>query len=111
MTGTDPVTGRLWKALSPKYLYYKTTPRLVSRGPNKGRKAGGYSSTPLTRTGALLGSIHAEYPRRTRIYIGTDVPYGRFHQLGKGVPKRRFLGVSNPNRLRIASTIRRFLEG
>lgn len=57
------------------------------------RRARGGTGT-LFDTGRLFHSIQAYRVGANERDIGTDVPYGRKHQLGIGVVQRRFLGIS-----------------
>lgn len=73
--------------------------------------AHGYSDRPLVRTGRLRGSVtEAGHPDAVwqatpkTIRIGTSVPYGVYHQTGRGVPRRRFLFIT-PNALKALGTI------
>jgi phage gpG-like protein len=54
----------------------------------KPRKDG--SSKPLNDTGRLKGSITSNASALEAI-IGTNVAYGKYHQLGLGSPQRAFL--------------------
>lgn len=60
------------------------------------RRRGGTGT--LFDTGRLFHSIQAYRIGANERDIGTDVPYGRKHQLGIGVVTRRFLGVSEDDR-------------
>lgn len=62
---------------------------------SKVRKAGRGGGT-LFNTGRLFHSIQEYAESLTTRYIGTDVPYGKYHQFGtRTLPRREFLGVSN----------------
>lgn len=58
------------------------------------RRARGGTGT-LFDTGTLFHSIQAYTAGPDSREIGTDVPYGGYHQYGIGQVKREFLGVSD----------------
>ncbi len=92
-TKTDP-NGRPWKPLSAITLM-----RRNGRG-------GGI----LVDWGDLFHSIsyHAE---RSSVQVGTDRHYGKYHQMGWGVPKRSFLGISQQDQADITDLINDFMAG
>ncbi len=57
------------------------------------------SDKPLIDTGILRNSINSQATRRT-IRFGTNVPYARTHQFGRGaIPARPFLPIDTSGRL------------
>ncbi len=51
----------------------------------------GYSHLPLTMTGDLRRSITSRVTRN-RLFVGTSIPYAKYHQFGtRHIPKRTFL--------------------
>lgn len=71
----------------------------------------GQSSRPLHATGALEDSLrpggrgNVSELDASGLKYGTSVFYARFHQQGKGVPRRRVISVGKPVRLRIAQIV------
>lgn len=57
------------------------------------RRIGGGTGT-LFNTGRLFRSIQLASSTGNQRFIGSDVPYGRFHNEGIGQEKRVFLGFS-----------------
>lgn len=59
------------------------------------RRAGGGTGT-LYETGHLFRSVQLAAKGADYRIIGTDVPYGKFHQFGtRLLPRRSFLGVND----------------
>jgi phage gpG-like protein len=74
----------------------------IARKAAKGRED---PSRILYDTGALMHSVtDADGDNAVRLstpdymIFGTTVPYGRFHQRGEGVPRRRFLELTEHDR-------------
>lgn len=65
----------------------------------------------LTQTARLRRSIRFE-ARDSSVLVGTDVPYGRYHQEGtaRGLPARPFLGVNMANERQILQLVDIFLQ-
>lgn len=59
------------------------------------KKRARYSPKPLVRRGARglegLVAVQVMDKSRVRVSVPASVGYGRYHQLGEGVPRRRFL--------------------
>ena len=84
--------GVSWKQLSPERLKQK-----------KGR--GGI----LVDRGDLMRSITG-HATAVSAEVGTDRPYGKYHQMGWGVPQREFLGLSEEDILDIQDLLNDFME-
>lgn len=56
------------------------------------RAAQGYGGDTLFKTGRLFHSIQLASSTQSERFIGTDVPYGWYHQRGKDDMFRPFLG-------------------
>lgn len=84
--------GVSWKQLSPERLRQK-----------KGR--GGI----LVDRGDLMRSITG-HATAVSAEVGTDRPYGKYHQMGWGVPQREFLGLSEEDVLDIQDLLNDFME-
>lgn len=70
----------MWKGLKPATVKFKASH--------------GYSSLPLTRSGALQRSVTFVVRGKNRLAIGTSIPYGATHQFGdpkRNIPKRPYL--------------------
>ena len=64
----------------------------------------------LTLTGRLRRSIRFEATEDS-VDIGTDVPYGRYHQDGtRDLPRRSFLGISPRDERQIRDLVEEFFE-
>ena len=99
-SGKDPSTGKRFQKLADSTIN--------SRRRFKGRSDEQFfkpNRSNLTLTGQLLSSVKAILPKGKPIIIISptgrrddgerNVTIGKFHQTGKGVPMRRFLGVSD----------------
>jgi len=94
----DPVTHKKWKPLSPETIR--------QRRYGKGKRR----IKILVDTRTLQRSVHANPPKKTSVTIGTPLVYGRNHQLGSTVPRRRFLGVDREGMIEIQRIMRKYLE-
>lgn len=89
-----------WSPLSPRYAAWK---------------ARHYPGAPiLVRTGELRRTL-TEGPEVRVIaphdaWIGSAVPYGRFHQAGDGVPRRRPVEMPESERREWVRIVQRFLR-
>jgi len=92
-TETDPY-GNRWQPNSP---------RTIAR-----KRAEGRILKTLQSTGRLRAGISYKADR-TSVVIGTNVDYAAKHQLGQGVPKREFLGVSQKDTQEILVIMSSFL--
>lgn len=92
-TKTDP-DGRPWKPLS-----WVTLMRRQGRG-------GGI----LVDWGDLFRSISYQADSNS-VTVGTDRHYGKYHQMGWGVPQRAFLGLSYQDKQDITDMINDFIAG
>ena len=81
-----------WKQLAPETIEAK-----------KGR--GGI----LVDHGDLMSHITA-HATAVSAEVGTDRPYGKYHQMGWGVPQREFLGLSEDDVLDIQELLNDFME-
>lgn len=90
-TKKDP-DGIGWQQLSPERLEQK-----------KGR--GGI----LVDYGDLMKSI-TSHATAVSVEVGTDRPYGKYHQMGWGVPERKFLGLSDDDFADIRELLNDYLE-
>jgi len=89
-----------WPALSPAYAAWKQAH---------------YSGRPiLVLTGDLERSLTdgpaVRVIRPDRMWIGSDVAHGRYHQLGDGVPQRRPIDLPEDERRQWARHVQRFLR-
>lgn len=84
--------GVAWQELSPETIERK-----------KGR--GGI----LVEYGDLMRSITG-HATAVSAEVGTDRPYGKYHQMGWGVPQREFLGLSEDDVLDIQDLLNDFME-
>ncbi len=91
---TDPY-GNKWQPNSP---------RTIAR-----KRAEGRIQKVLQSTGRLRAGISYKADRDS-VVIGTNVSYAAKHQLGQGVPKREFLGVSQKDNEEIAIILATFLS-
>jgi phage gpG-like protein len=75
-------------------------------GPWPPTRRGG---TALVDTGRLRGSItHAVFPDEVR--VGTNVHYGKYHQMGTSrIPRRMFLGPSEKDKSELQNVIESFI--
>ena len=82
-------------------------PATIERKRNaKGNLRGGI----LVDRGDLRKSI-TYFASTQSVTVGTDRPYGQYHQSGtKHMPARRFLGLSEADKTEINDFIRHFLE-
>lgn len=58
------------------------------------KKRASYGGKTLVKTGRLRQSIKILKVSKNLASMGTDVPYGRKHQIGDGFPVRQFVGHS-----------------
>lgn len=91
---TNP-DGIPWKPNSPGIRAYK--------------KSKGYILKVLQATGKMRGSINYAVSGN-RLVVGTNVSYAYKHQLGVGVPKREFLGISEVNNKAIIEILDSYLS-
>lgn len=84
--------GVTWQALAPETVRQKN-----------GR--GGI----LVDRGDLMRSITA-HATAVSAEVGTDRPYGKYHQMGWSVPQREFLGLSEDDVLDIQDLLNDFME-
>lgn len=89
----DP-QGNPWKPNAPSTIAQK--------------KAQGRINKILQNTGRLRDGFSYK-TSRDRVTIGTNVNYASKHQLGQGVPKREFLGVSKEDEREIIAILDEFL--
>ena len=89
----DP-SGTRWQANSPRTINQK--------------RAQGRILKTLQSTGRLRASI-AYQATKDRVVVGSNVSYAAKHQLGRGVPQREFLGVSQSDRQEIVGILTTFL--
>lgn len=90
-TKKDP-DGVDWQQLAPETIERK-----------KGR--GGI----LVEYGDLMRSI-TSHATAVSAEVGTDRPYGKYHQMGWGVPQREFLGLSEDDMADIQELLNDFME-
>lgn len=97
------LNGPGWKALADTTVALKA--------------AAGMDARILRRTGELEraltsagGSVEVGLTSsRTELAFGTDVPYARFHQYGKGVPKRELIDLRPATVERMSSTVQGYV--
>ncbi|MBD1995307.1 phage virion morphogenesis protein [Leptolyngbya sp. FACHB-541] len=89
-TETDPY-GIRWEPLSAYTLSFKAQNTRILK--------------ILQSTGRMRSSITYQ-ATASRVVIGTNVKYARKHQLGRGVPRRQFLGVGPRLRVKIVVLLR-----
>lgn len=87
-------SGVSWAQLSPATIRAR-----------KGRGGG-----ILVDRGDLFRSI-TFYATGDSVTVGTDRHYGEYHQMGWGVPKRSFLGISQQDQADITDLINDFMAG
>lgn len=93
--------GRSWKRWSPNYA--KTRQSMHSLLRDKGAR--------INDSDALLNHISYNLRGKSTVMWGSDLVYGRVHQLGgRNTPKRPFLGVSDKNARDISEVVVRHLE-
>lgn len=63
----------------------------------------------LVDRGDLMKSITA-HATAVSVDVGTDELYGKYHQMGWGVPQREFLGLSEDDVLDIQDLLNDFME-
>lgn len=56
-----------------------------------------------------MRSIRAQILGRNEVMVGTNVTYGKYHQLGMGVPQRRFLGIDDRGRREVTAIVARYI--
>lgn len=89
------IYGVKWKANTPATLQYK-----ASRG---------FIMKVLQRRGMLRSSIQYRI-EGDKVSVGTNLPYGAFHQYGTNrLPKREFLGVSRQDQKEIIAILEDYL--
>ena len=91
---TNP-DGIPWKPNSPGIRRYK--------------QSKGYILKVLQATGRMRASINYRVSGN-ELTVGTNVSYAYKHQLGIGVPKREFLGISEENNKAIVSILDDYLS-
>lgn len=79
-----------WKPLAPSTLIRKARAGLDSRILH----ATGDLRASLTRR----GGDHIQIVTPSSLVFGSSVPYGKFHQLGQGVPRRRPVELTEGDR-------------
>lgn len=110
----DP-NGNKWTPLSPKTaigrgILYKTGQLYRSIDIIDGNQQGRFAVA--TGAGFRIGvqsNPYVEYYKTSSRQVDPAI-YGRYHQLGIGVPKRRFIGLSATDRKAIADLVRRELR-
>lgn len=89
------IYGVKWKQNTPATLHYK-----ASRG---------FIMKVLQRRGMLRSSIQYRI-EGDKVSVGTNLPYGAFHQYGTNrLPKREFLGVSRQDQKEIIAILEDYL--
>jgi len=83
----DPWTNRKWKDLAEST---KQQRERIGRWPGR----------ILEQTGALAASHQIGWDSR-RAWIGTNLEYAEYHNMGAGVPMRRTIGISPKDAHRI----------
>lgn len=91
LTKEDP-DGVVWQELAPE---------TIERKKGRGGK--------LVEYGDLMRSITA-HATAVSVEVGTDRPYGKYHQMGWGVPQRAFLGLSDDDFADINDLLTDYLE-
>lgn len=91
-----------WQALSARYAAQK-----IKRFPGKKiMEASGLLRGSLVGPGS--GSVYQTTPKQ--IVIGTEVPYGVYHQRGGGrLPKREIISMSDMQKIRLSKVIQKGL--
>lgn len=90
------IYGVKWKANTPATLHYK-----ASRG---------FIMKVLQRRGMLRSSIQYRIENDS-VSVGTNLPYGAYHQYGTNrLPKREFLGVSRQDQKEIVAILEDYLD-
>ena len=79
-------------------------------GPWVERSSGGWWPL-LVKTGRLRGSITHVVQLPDEVAIGTNVYYGKFHQLGtRTIPRRQFLGITDQDKDEIQTVMNNYFE-
>lgn len=89
----DP-DGRPWTPNTPYTISQKKILKRIQKvlqSTGRGRASISYRATPIS------------------VAVGTNVPYMVKHQLGQGVPRREFLGISKKDEAEIAIVLDEFL--
>jgi len=107
---SDPETHSGWKPLSPKYKRWKESYNRRKANRSRGGLRGVIGTKILVFHGDLKRSIHHLITGKRGVAIGTGVPYGNYHQLGRGVPRRRFLGLHRDDQEEIRDIVARWLS-
>lgn len=90
------IYGVKWKQNTPATIRYK-----VSRG---------FIMKVLQRRGMLRSSIQYRI-EGDKLSVGTNIPYGAYHQFGTNrLPKREFLGVSRQDQKEIVAILSEYLD-
>ena len=85
-----------WKPNTPGTLRYKAKH--------------GFIMKVLQRRGLLRNSIQYQIVGNN-VSVGTNIPYGQYHQFGtRKLPKREFLGVSRDDQKEIISILKEYLS-
>lgn len=103
--GAKGRSGR-WKPLSPKYEKQK-----IARYGTFAVIAGVLIATESLYKSMTRDAPHTVYQKtKTRMTLGTDLPYAAFHQRGGGrLPKREVISLSEKNKRTLQKTIQKSL--
>lgn len=95
--------GVSWQSLAPA---------TVKRKKNKSVSKDGVTATGiLVETGDLFKSI-TSLATHSKVEVGTDRHYGKYHQLGGvGLPARPFLGIDDDDKDEVNNVINDYLVG
>lgn len=84
--------GEKWPALDPKWKALRHRGGFWYQGTYQKQ---GYTGPTLQMSGELMTSLSTNY-NDTQVWIGTEEPYGKFHQEGtKHMPARPFMGIGD----------------
>ena len=90
------IYGVKWKQNTPATLKYKASKRFIMK--------------VLQRRGILRSSIQYRI-EGDKVSVGTNLPYGAYHQFGTSrLPKREFLGVSRQDQKEIIAILEEYLD-
>ncbi|HOX20993.1 MAG TPA: phage virion morphogenesis protein [Gemmatimonadales bacterium] len=106
---SDPETYAAWKPLSPKYKAWKESYNRRKADRRRRGLRGVVGTKILVFHGDLKRSIHHLITGKRSVAIGTGVPYGKYHQYGRGVPERRFLGLHPDDQTEIRDIVSRWI--
>lgn len=99
--------GEKWSALNPKWKALRHRGGFKYKGSFQKQ---GYTGPMLQMSGELKTSLSTDY-NYTQAWIGTEEPYGAFHQEGTNrMPARPFIGIGERGLAEITHILERELK-